>query len=78
MDRVEVTAYFDIHGNITPINFVWNRSTFGIEDTGRRWEAKGGKHMLVMTAGNLVFHLMFEFNTCTWNLVHGNIPPKKT
>jgi len=78
MDKIEVTAHFDIHGNISPLNFVWNRSTFRIEDTGRRWEAKGGKHMLVMTADNRVFHLMYEFNTCTWKLVLSHISPKNT
>lgn len=77
MDKVEVTAYFDTQGNITPLNFIWNRSTFRIEDTGRRWDSKSGKHMLVMISGDRVFHLMFEVNTCTWNLVHGNIHPPK-
>lgn len=77
MEKVEVTAYFDIQGNITPLNFVWNGSTFRVEDTGRRWEAKGGRHMLVMIAGERVFHLMFDLNACTWNLVHSNINPQK-
>jgi hypothetical protein len=77
VEKVEVTAYFDIQGNITPLNFVWNGSTFRVEDTGRRWEAKSGRHMLVMVAGERVFHLMFDFNTCTWNLVHSNIHPPK-
>ena len=77
MEKVEVTAYFDIHGKITPLNFVWNGSTFRVEDTGRRWEAKGGRHMLVMIAGERVFHLMFDSNTCTWNLVQSNTRPSK-
>lgn len=75
VDKVEVTAHFDIQGNIKPLNFVWNGSTFRVEDTGRHWQTKGGKHMLVMIANNRVFHLMFEFNTCTWKLVQSNVHP---
>ena len=78
MDKVEVTAYFDIHGKVTPLNFVWNGSTFRVEDTGRRWETKGGRHMLVMIAGHRVFHLMFECSTCTWNLVHSSLNPSES
>jgi Ethanolamine utilization protein EutJ (predicted chaperonin) len=75
VETIEVTAYFDIQGNITPLSFVLNGSMHHVEDTGRCWEAKGGRHMLVIDAGNRVFHLMFEFNTCTWNLVHSNPHP---
>jgi hypothetical protein len=75
VEKVEVTAHFDTLGHITPLKFVWNGSTFGIEDTGRRWETKGRRNMLVMITGNQVFHLMFELNSCTWNLVTSHQHP---
>jgi hypothetical protein len=75
METIEVTAHFDTQGRITPLSFVWKDSTFRIEGTGRRWEAKDGKHMLVMVAGNRAFHLTFDCRTAVWKLIRSSEKP---
>ena len=75
MDRIEVTAHFDTQGHITPLTFVWKGRSYRVEDTGRRWEAKDGKHILVMVAGNRAFHLIFDINSCIWLLIRGSEQP---
>jgi hypothetical protein len=74
MDRIEVTAHFDSKGGLTPLNFTWNNRTYRIEGTGRRWEAKDELHILVMAAGNQVFHIVFDCKTFLWNLVRDEHP----
>jgi hypothetical protein len=75
MDRIEVTAQFDTQGRITPLSFFWKQRLYRVEDVGRRWEAKDGRHILIMIAGNRVFHLIFNSNSCTWDLVHSDEKP---
>ena len=69
MDTVEVTAHFDTQGRITPITFVRGSRPYNVEGTGRRWRAKDETHILVMAAGNRVFHLIFYSASGIWKLV---------
>ena len=75
MDRIEVTAHFDTQGRITPLTFVWKGRTYHVEDTGRYWDAKDGRHILVMIAGNRVFHLIFTPDSFIWNLTYSGEQP---
>ena len=75
MDRIEVTAHFDTQGHITPLTFVWKGRSYRVEDTGRRWEAKDGRHILVMVSGNRAFHIIFDVNSCIWVLIRGSEQP---
>lgn len=69
MEKIELTARFDLEGRITPLNFIWNGRSYRVEGTGRRWVAKDGIHILVMVAGNQTFQLIFNSETNIWNLV---------
>jgi hypothetical protein len=75
METIEVTAHFDTSGRVTPTSFVWQSRAYRIEDTGRRWEAQDGLHILVMVANNRAFHLIFDNQKCIWKLVRGSEIP---
>lgn len=75
METIEVTALFDIQGNITPLSFIWQGRAYRVESTGRRWEAKDGLHILVMVPGNRAHHLVFNPKDCLWKLVRGTEIP---
>jgi hypothetical protein len=75
MESIEVTALFDPTGHITPLSFVWKERKYRVEGTGRRWEAKDGLHILVMSEGNQVYHLIFQSDSGIWKLVYRNGEP---
>ena len=75
METIEVTAHFDSEGRITPLTFVWKGRSYRIEDTGRRWEAKDGIHILVMVTGNRAFHLIFDNISVIWKLIRSSEQP---
>jgi hypothetical protein len=75
LDTIEVTAHFDQDGHITPLSFVWNGQSYPIEGTGRRWKAKDGHHILVMVAGNRVFHIVFNCGSGIWKLIRSGEQP---
>ena len=78
METIEVTAQFDSQGNITPLSFTWDKVTYRIESTGRRWEAKDILHILVMTTGDQVFHLTYNREIGIWNILLNQIRPKSS
>jgi hypothetical protein len=75
MDLIEVTARFDIQGNIIPERFVWRRRTYRVNSIGRSWESKDGYHILVMTPGNRAHHLLFVPEEGAWYNVRGGDAP---
>ncbi len=74
MDPIEVTVRFDPQGNIIPLSFIWQRRTYRIDSIGRQWEAKDGQHVLVMTLGNRVHHLLHT-DKGVWYRVRGGDSP---
>ena len=68
MEIVEVTAYFDAQGNVTPKSFRWNGRNYVVESTGRRWQDDAGQHILVMAGGERVFELLFALPEGRWYL----------
>ena len=75
MEIIEVTAHFDTQGHVTPLNIVLKGTSYRIEDSGRRWEAKDGLHILVMLAENRIFHLIFDRGSGKWKLVRSDEQP---
>jgi hypothetical protein len=68
MEAIEVTAHFDLQGEIEPRSFKWQGSTYPVESTGRRWRDDKGVHILVMAGGERVFELLFDTRTGRWFL----------
>jgi len=71
MDEIEVTARFYPKGNILPLTFVWQKSTYKVVSVGRHWKAEDGYHILVMDPGSQTYHLIFQTETGRWFLFHG-------
>jgi len=69
MDAIDVTAEFDSQGRVTPLGFKWRGRSYHITSTGRQWRAKDGYHVLIMTAGDKVFHLCFVSGEDCWYLL---------
>ena len=57
---VEVTARWDTQGEITPLSFTWQGSTYTVVSIGRRWRDEAGKHILCMAPGDQVYELVFQ------------------
>lgn len=69
MEAIEVTAEFDRQGRVTPLSFKWRDRIYTVTSTGRQWEAELGRHVLVMAAGDRVFHLCFAREEGCWYLL---------
>ena len=69
MEAIEVTAEFDRKGRVTPLSFKWRDRLYTVTSTGRQWEAEDGHHVLVMAAGDKVFHLCFARKEGCWYLL---------
>ena len=59
MEPIEVVVRFNEKGEVTPLNFTWNLQSYQIVSTGRQWEAEDGRHILVMSAAERIFELIF-------------------
>ena len=68
MDAIEVTARFDLQGDIHPISFTCQGKTYQITSTGRHWQDEQGKHILVMIPGERVVELVFDPTRGLWFL----------
>jgi hypothetical protein len=68
MELIQVTAHFDLDGNITPINFTWQGCQYNLDSIGRRWQDEKGTHILVMIPGGRVFELLFVPAEGSWYL----------
>ncbi len=71
MDEIEVTARFDLEGDIIPLAFVWRERTYKVDAIGRHWNAEDGHHILVMDPRCQTYHLIFQSETARWYLFHG-------
>jgi hypothetical protein len=69
MEAIDVTAEFDSQGRVTPLSFKWRSRSYHVTSTGRRWRAEDGYHVLIMTAGDKVFHLCFVSGEDCWYLI---------
>ncbi|MEJ2264646.1 MAG: hypothetical protein P8X95_14470 [Anaerolineales bacterium] len=68
MDPIAITVRYDLQGDPTPLNFVWEGRQYQVESTGRRWQDQAGKHVLVMVPGGHVFELVFDSAEARWFL----------
>jgi hypothetical protein len=67
----EVEARFGEDGRIAVRRFAWQRRQYVVTGQGRQWVAEDGRHLLVMTAGERVFELVYEAEMGLWRLVRG-------
>jgi len=74
MEPIEVTFRFDPQGKIYPLGFTWKGHRYVILSVGRRWEAANDSHILVMTANERVFELVYSQNEAHWFLNFRNSP----
>jgi hypothetical protein len=68
MDFIDVTAQFDSEGEITPLSFTWLGRDYLVESTGRTWEDKAGRHILIIVPGARIFELVLDPANCRWHL----------
>jgi hypothetical protein len=68
MERIRVTARFDEHGKVSPLNFSWQRRAYRVDSTGRRWKDELGEHILTMVPGGQVFELIYNPGEGAWYL----------
>lgn len=68
MELIQVTAHFDLDGNITPTDFTWQGRHYQVESVGRRWQDEQGTHILVMIPGGRVFELLSGSTGGDWYL----------
>ncbi|MFZ2098481.1 MAG: hypothetical protein WAV05_17755 [Anaerolineales bacterium] len=66
MEAIEVTARFDVQGNITPLNFSWKGGIYQVESTGRHWQDVEGMHFLVMVSGEKIYELTYRSGEGRW------------
>jgi hypothetical protein len=76
MEVIEVTAHFDVQGNITPLHFNWKERVYQVESTGRHWRDAEGWHILVMVAGERMYELIYRNSDGRWFLKQPG--PKRT
>ena len=67
-EPLEVTAHFDQHGKITPVDFTWEGQKFHVDTTGRHWEDESGFHILVMVPSDQVFEIIYVPSEARWYL----------
>jgi hypothetical protein len=64
----QVEARFAADGGITLRRFAWQRRQYVVTSQGRQWDAADGRHLLVMTAGERVFELVYEEEAGLWRV----------
>ncbi len=75
MEPIDVTARFDEHGTITPLQFTWKGSANRVQSTGRRWLDEAGLHILVEAASGQIYELTFKSSENRWYL--GQAAPRR-
>jgi hypothetical protein len=72
MEPVEVTVRFDLQGKAYPQQFVRGGLVYILTSTGRRWQDQSGEHLLlhilVMTAEEITYELVFDPLELRWYL----------
>ncbi len=66
MDPIEVTARFDEHGTVTPLQFTWKGGVYRVQSTGRHWLDEAGLHILVEVASGQLYELNFKASEGRW------------
>ena len=66
MIPINVTAEFDIEGNVFPISFTLKGVKHSIDTIGRKWQDEKGNHFLVMVPSERVYELLFEPKVMCW------------
>jgi hypothetical protein len=77
MDAIEVTAHFNLQGQVIPLRFTWNGADYPVESTGRAWDDEAGRHVLVMIPGSQTFELILALPACRWYLKTVGINPER-
>jgi len=72
LESIEVTARFDLQGQVYPLSLLWKGQVYPVETTGRRWQAPTGLHILVLTANGLAFELCFNASEGRWYMVQSS------
>jgi hypothetical protein len=73
MEPIEVTARFDLQGQITPLRFTWKGRSYLVESTGRRWNGADGQHILMMANSGEMFELLFAPGEGRWYLAQAGL-----
>jgi hypothetical protein len=66
MEPSEVTARIDAEGRVYPLKFSVAAQTYSVESIGRSWQDESSYHILVMSAGDRVFELIFSTAEMKW------------
>ncbi len=66
LEPIEVTARFDEHGTITPVQFAWKGGNYRVQSTGRHWQDETGLHFLVEAASGQIYELVFQGGEGHW------------
>ena len=69
MEQIEVTAKFEIDGQIKPETFTWLDNTYPVVSIGRRWMDEAGHHVLVMVPDNRILELLLSSADLRWYLI---------
>jgi hypothetical protein len=75
MEPVEVTARWNVKGEIIPLSFTWQEHIFPVVSTGRCWRDKLGEHILCMVPGDQVFELIYNPRKERWYLAYRSVRP---
>ena len=65
----QVEARFVEGGRIRVLSFTWQGRHYAVSSHGRQWDAADGRRLLVMTAGEQVFELVYEAQNGQWHIV---------
>ncbi len=68
MEPIEVTARFDEHGTITPLQFKLKGGVYRVQSTGRHWLDEAGLHILAEVDGGQIYELTFKASEGRWYL----------
>ena len=63
---IDVTARWNIQGEITPLSFTWQGRDYQVVSIGRRWRDETGQHILCMAPGDQIFELVFQAAHARW------------
>lgn len=78
MIPINVTAEFDIEGNVFPISFTLKGVQYSIDTIGRKWQDEKGNHFLVMVPSERVYELLFALKEMCWYQVPYGIQKRTT
>ena len=78
MTQISVKSRANQAGQQVPFSFIWDGTSYQVEDVGRRWEENDGEHILVrVETNNRVFELRLEKEIDTWWMVKEHLSPNR-